>query len=136
MFTLRLKVSFMGKSDLFFWPFNKFMTWLGGMPVDRTKANGVVGQMVDMFEENDNLLLALAPEGTRKLISPWKTGFIQIANKADVPLFLVGLDYKHKKVVLGPCRKISDDLEAELKTALDFFTIIPAKYPEKCDTSG
>lgn len=136
MFATGLRVSFMAKSGLFFWPFNKFMTWLGGISVERSKAHGVVGQMVDKFNSQEQLMLALAPEGTRKVVHKWRTGFLQIANKANVPVLLVGLDFKSKRFILGPLCEVSDDFDAELRKALDFFGSVEGKYPHLCDTSG
>ena len=136
MFACRLRVSFMAKSGLFFWPFNKVMTWLGGVSVNRSKAHGVVGQMVDKFDSQEKMILALAPEGTRKVVHKWRTGFLQIANRAKVPVVLVGLDFKRKRFLLQPERMISDDLDAELRKALEYFSTVEGKYPELCDTSG
>lgn len=136
MFTLRLRLSFMAKSTLFIWPFGWLMRKVGGIAIKRDKSYGTVAQMVHRFQQEDTLFLALAPEGTRRRVSQWKTGFLQIAHKADVPMLLIGVDYKRKRFVIGPCRKISDNIDAELRETLDFFASISAKYPEFCDTSG
>jgi 1-acyl-sn-glycerol-3-phosphate acyltransferase len=49
MFALDLKLSFIGKHTLFVWPFSAFLRWMGGIPVDRSAAHGVVGEAVDSF---------------------------------------------------------------------------------------
>lgn len=136
MFCVRLRTSFMAKNALFIAPFKGIMRWLGGIPINRSRAHGVVAQMVDKFNQEDSLALALAPEGTRRLTPRWKTGFLQIAAKANVPVLLIGLDYKRKTFVVGPCENVSDDTDAELKKALAFFDSVTGKYPENCDTTG
>ena len=136
MLTLRLRLSFMAKSSLFVWPFGWLMAKMGGIAISRDKSYGVVAQMVRRFNQEDALFLALAPEGTRRRTKQWKTGFLQIAHKADVPVLLIGVDYKRKRFVIGPCRKISDNTDAELRETLRFFASISGKYPEFCDTSG
>lgn len=136
MFCMRLKTSFMAKSTLFMPPFRTIMHWLGGLPINRSRAHGVVAQMVDKFKKEETLVLALAPEGTRRLAPRWKTGFLQIAAKADVPVLLLGLDYKRKVFVVGPCLNISHDIDAELNRTLAFFDEITGKYPENCNTKG
>lgn len=136
MLTLRLRLSFMAKSSLFIWPFGWLMKKMGGIAIKRDKSYGVVAQMADRFKHDEELFLALAPEGTRKRISQWKTGFLQIAHKANVPVLLIGIDYKRKRFVIGPCRRISNNTDAELRETLAFFASVSAKYPEFCDTSG
>lgn len=136
MLTLRLRLSFMAKSSLFIWPFGWLMKRMGGIAIKRDKSYGVVAQIADKFKQEDELFLALAPEGTRKRITQWKTGFLQIAHKADVPILMIGIDYKRKRFVIGPCRKISNNIDAELRETLAFFSTVSAKHPEFCDTSG
>ncbi|MCY7293957.1 1-acyl-sn-glycerol-3-phosphate acyltransferase [Alteromonas sp. a30] len=138
MFALRLNASFMAKSDLFVGPLKLIMKGLGGIAIKRHRAHGVVAQMADRFEQSDALVLALAPEGTRRLVPRWKTGFLQIAARANVPILLIGLDYKRKCLLVGPCKRISNDanIEDELQQVLEFYSAISGKYPENCDTTG
>jgi 1-acyl-sn-glycerol-3-phosphate acyltransferase len=75
VFALELRVSWLGKHSLFHTPLKGFFRWLGGIPVDRRASHGVVGACVKAFEAAPALLLALSPEGTRKGVSRWKSGF-------------------------------------------------------------
>ena len=95
---LGIPAHFWGKDSLFKFPLvGAWMRWVGGIPIDRSSSKGVVGQMVDVFEQhkaNDQLLwLGLAPEGTRSLTPGWRSGFYQVALGAQVPLALVKLDW-------------------------------------------
>lgn len=114
VFAVELRVSWLGKHALFRAPFKGFLRWLGGIPVDRRASSGVVGECARAFEAASTLMLALAPEGTRKGVSQWKTGFYQIAVKAEVPIFPVGFDYREHVVQLMPLFTPSGDLEADL----------------------
>ena len=136
MFSMQMRISFMAKKALFRWPFGGIMRWLDGVSIDRSKSHGVVEQTVKSFEERDKLLLAIAPEGTRKVVHKWKTGFLQIANKGKIPVQMVAFDYKRRRVVLGPSYQVGDDIDAELNKVLDYFSSVTAKYPHFCDTSG
>src|SRR5688500_6388849 len=78
-FDLELRVHWLGKHTLFRKPFAPFFRWLGGTPVQMTSSQGIVQQSVSMFENYNQYLLALAPEGTRKRVEEWKTGFYNIA---------------------------------------------------------
>ena len=84
------------KKEWFFWPLSFFLRGLGGIPVSRDSAQGVVGQMVKMFQVRDEFLLAIVPEGTRKGVNSIKTGFWHIAKDADVSIICWYLDNHHK----------------------------------------
>ena len=84
------------KKEWFFWPLSFFFKTLGGIPVFRNSPQGVVGQMVKIFNERDDFLLAIVPEGTRKDTKTIKTGFWQIAKKADVSIICWYLDNNNK----------------------------------------
>ena len=113
-FALELRVSWLGKHSLFKAPFKGFLQWLGGIPVDRRASHGVVGACVKAFEAAPALLLALAPEGTRKGVSRWKSGFHSIATKAGVPIFPVSFDYQDHVVRLMPPVWLNGTLEQDL----------------------
>ena len=129
-FCFRLKIQFLGKHSIFVPVVGSVLRAWGGIPVERTKKHGVVEQMTDIFEQQDELILCLSPEGTRKRIEKWKTGFIQIARKAEVPILLIGLDYQKKTIEIGPVVSVGEDVEAAMQQIFNFFSGINAKYPE------
>lgn len=114
MLALGLRLSFFGKHTIFRFPVNGLLRWLGGIPVDRSAAAGVVGQMVNEFARRDQLILALAPEGTRKKVSEWKTGFLHIAHQTQVPVIPVAMDFSRRCVDIGKPLLIGADITAEL----------------------
>lgn len=102
LFALEFRASWLGKHTLFKGPFRKLLRRLGGIPVDRRANQGVVEDCVKAFEAAPALLLALAPEGTRKGAQRWRTGFYQIAAAARVPILPVGFDFRERVVRLMP----------------------------------
>jgi len=130
-FALHGKVYWMGKDKLFRKPFGSVMRWLGGIPVDRSKANNVVAQMVEVFNSHEDLIVIIPPEGTRGKVSYWKTGFYHIANGAGVPIILGYVDYGRKAGGIGPTVWPTGDIEADMRTICSFYTGVTAKYPEK-----
>ncbi|MEC7863973.1 MAG: 1-acyl-sn-glycerol-3-phosphate acyltransferase, partial [Bacteroidota bacterium] len=70
----------------------------GGIPVYRNSKHNLVNQIVDRFNSSDNFRLGIAPEGTRSRVEKWKTGFYYIAHKANVPILLLAMDFKNKKI--------------------------------------
>ncbi len=114
VFALELRVSWLGKHSLFKTPLKGFFQWLGGIPVDRSASHGVVAACVKAFETAPALMLALAPEGTRKGVSRWKSGFYLIAAGAGVPILPVTFDYRDHVVRLMPMFRPTGNLERDL----------------------
>jgi 1-acyl-sn-glycerol-3-phosphate acyltransferase len=113
------------------WPLGVFMRWLGGIPVKRDAPQNLVSQIVKTFDENDKLLLALFPEGTRKNVFKWKTGYWHIAVQAEIPIQLVSLDYDRRATVFGPVIEPSSSLEADMERIQKYYRGVRAKHPEK-----
>ncbi|MGZ5039055.1 MAG: lysophospholipid acyltransferase family protein, partial [Usitatibacter sp.] len=114
MFALDLRLSFIGKHTLFRWPFDAVLRWMGGIPVDRSVPHGLVGDAVEAFACVDQRILAIAPQGTRKPVPRFKSGFLHIARGARVPVLLASLDYAARCLRLGPAFMPGDDIDAEL----------------------
>lgn len=130
MLALRLRVSWLGKGTIFRFPFRKLLRFLGGIPVDRNVPDGVVGAAVARFRQTPQLYVALAPEGTRKKVARWKTGFHRIARGAGVPLCLVTLDYRTRALRLGPLYETGPDFEADERELKARFVPAMAYRPE------
>ena len=114
VWAMGLRVSWLGKHQLFRAPFKGFLRRLGGIPVNRSAPHGVVDGCIRAFEAAPSLMLALAPEGTRKGISQWRTGFYRIATEARVPIFPIGFDFRSHAIRLmplfHPCGNLEEDL--------------------------
>ncbi|WP_257294701.1 lysophospholipid acyltransferase family protein [Endozoicomonas sp. YOMI1] len=130
-FCFRMNIFWMGKNTLFKGPFGGIMKWLGGIPVDRSKANGLVQQMVDTFHNCTELAVAIPPEGTRNKVRQWKSGFYHVAHGAGVPIALGFLDYKKKVGGFGPMFFTTGDYESDLKKIQEFYQHMTGKNPEK-----
>jgi 1-acyl-sn-glycerol-3-phosphate acyltransferase len=134
VFAFRLKISFFGKHSIFVPPLGYLVRKLGGIPIERSRAHGVVQTVALQAKRADNILLALAPEGTRSPVYPWKTGFMYIAKAAEVPIQLVGLDYAQKTIVLGPIIEKVENIEEQMQTIYGFYATVSSKYPQNCIT--
>ena len=112
---LGLDVKVLGKDTLVKVPvLGAMLRRLGVIGINRSAAHGVVGQMAAMIRNADRLWLAIAPEGTRKPVERWKTGFWKIAHAADVPVLPVYFHYPDKVVGVGPTFDLSDDMAADI----------------------
>ena len=129
MLSLNLKVTFMGKKSIFVWPLKWFLFKIGGVPVDRKHPRGVVGQMVGLFNKNQRMILGLSPEGTRSKTKQWKTGFLIIAQKAQVPIVPISLDFKKKEVEIHQSYFVKNDIDQALTEIKEQFVNVCAKNP-------
>lgn len=111
---MRLRVKFLGKDALFRFPLGILMRYLGGIPVDRSAANEVVSSVVAQFDRRQRMLLAIAPEGTRRPVARWRTGFYHIARGAGVPILPVAFDWGSKTIRIGELFSPTGDLDADL----------------------
>lgn len=129
IFHLQANVHFIGKAELFRNPFGWFFYWCGGVPVDRTKSQGLVEQMVDACEKSDKFILTIAPEGTRYKVSEWKMGFYHIAKKAGIPMVLAIVDGTKKVVRVGQIFNPTQDMEADMKIIQGFYANVVGINP-------
>ncbi|MFQ5434577.1 MAG: lysophospholipid acyltransferase family protein [Anaerolineae bacterium] len=114
LFALGLRVSWMGKHTFVNGRFGRIWRWMGGVPIDRRAAHGVVEQMVDEFQRRRELILGIAPEGTRDKVARWKTGFYHIAHEAGVPIVPFIMDYGRKVVKVCEPFKTTGNIELDL----------------------
>jgi 1-acyl-sn-glycerol-3-phosphate acyltransferase len=129
VYSLRLKISWMGKDSIFKGPFGAVMRRLGGIAINRESANGVVGQMVKKFQESKHLVVAIAPSGTRKKTDYWKSGFYWIAHNAQVPVLCGYLDYGRRKAGIGLSFIPTGDIQRDMDRIREFYRGIRGKKP-------
>jgi len=115
-------ISFMAKREVFRGPLGWALRKLGGIPIERHTAHGVIAQMVERLHARDEFWLGIAPEGTRKRVAQWKTGFWHIARGAGVPIVPVYFDYPRRMIGVGPLFIPSDDMHADLAALRAFFS--------------
>jgi 1-acyl-sn-glycerol-3-phosphate acyltransferase len=127
VFALRLDIRFIGKAELFRGPLGLVMRWLGGLPVDRRHPEGFVEQTLALFKQRERLLLVVAPEGTRKPVTRWKTGFYRIALGAGVPIVPGYFDNRRKAMGFGAAVVPSGDAQADLAKLRAFYAPLPRR---------
>ena len=127
---MNLRIRFMGKKNIFVWPFTMVLKSWGGIAIDRQAKQGVVDQMVKQFQQSEQLVLGISPEGTRKKTSQWKSGFLHIAYQANVPVVPISLDFSKKELRFHQEVEISSNIERELVKFKAIFSDICAKNPQ------
>jgi 1-acyl-sn-glycerol-3-phosphate acyltransferase len=127
---LQIEINFVGKKSLFKAPFGWYFRWLGGAPLNRSKNENKVQSIAQIFNERKVFRLALAPEGTRKKVEEWRTGFYYIATEAKVPIISVAFDFGKKTVKIADPFYPTGDLQADFAEMKKFFVGVVGKIPE------
>ncbi len=131
IFSLRANVHFMGKAELFHFPYGWFFRYCGGVPVDRKKSTGLVEQMVKVSNESKKFILTIAPEGTRHQVVEWRRGFYHIAKNAGIPIVMAVVDGRHKTVRIGQVFHPTEDMEEDMQTIKGYFDGIVGINPRR-----
>ena len=126
----RVKINFMAKKELFQWPFGWYFKKVGGIPLDRTPGQKKVDAIAKEFSKREELRLTIAPEGTRKKVSSWKTGFYYVAKAANVPIIMVAFDFGNKRVVISEPFYPTHDIKKDFQFMYHFFKGVKGKIPE------
>ncbi len=129
-FWLNIKATFYAKESLFHGIIGWLLRSLGGLPVDRSKHNNLVDQIVADFIEKKEHTILITPEGTRKKVQKFKTGFYYIALKANVPVIPIAFDYGRKVIKVFPTYYIKGEGEKEIEKIRQLYKGIKGKVPE------
>lgn len=133
-FALGMHIRWLGKASLFRAPFGGLMRWLGGIPVDRSRAGNLVASSAAALRAAPGpLQLVVAPEGTRSRAREWKTGFHRIAREAGLPIQLSYLDWGQRCCGLGPLVDPGDDIDADIARIRAFYAPFKGRNADQFD---
>ncbi len=129
-----VRVNWIGKHTIFRPPFGGLMRWMGGVAVDRSRADGLVAQVCEAMQAADRMVIGLAPEGTRKHVECWKTGFYRIAVGAGVPIVIGMIDFGRKELRVDSVFEPTGDMEADIAAVRARYVGVRGKYTDKSST--
>ena len=124
------KVNFIGKNSVFKGPFGFIFRSLGGIPVNRSQSSNMVDAIVDIFETKEEFRLGISPEGTRKKVAAWKTGFYYIAKGAKVPIVMATLDFENKQIKFSEPYETTSNKENDFEYFHTFFKGVKGNHSE------
>lgn len=127
---IKQDINYVAKKELFDSIFGWYFRWMGGAPIDRSKSQNTVDQIVEIFNTRNEFRLAITPEGTRKKVNQWKTGFYYIAEKANVPIIPIAFNYKLKQIQIKKAFVVNGKIEKELPELKRKFDGIVGRIPE------
>jgi 1-acyl-sn-glycerol-3-phosphate acyltransferase len=126
-----LQISWMGKHQIFRWPFGGLFQALGGIPIRRHERADRVSAMAKEFAERERFALVVPSEATRGWAPYWKSGFYHIARRANVPIVMGFLDYARRRGGFGPAIAATGDIAKDMQQIRAFYADKVGKYPEK-----
>ncbi|MCP5055950.1 MAG: acyltransferase [bacterium] len=124
-----VSLSFIGKHTIFWGPMGPVMRAFGGVPVDRSRPGGLVGQLAEALARADRMSLVVPAEGTRAWRPHWKSGFYRVAQVAGVPVSLSFLDYTEKTGGFGPCFDVTGDMKKDMDLVRTFYSDKRGRHP-------
>jgi 1-acyl-sn-glycerol-3-phosphate acyltransferase len=127
----RVRIRFLVKDTLFWWPMGPLLRAFGGIPIDRSGNLGLVEQAAQVLREADRMMLAVAPSGTRTRTERWRSGFYWIAVQAQVPLVCGILDYGRKRASFGPRIEVTGDIRRDMDAIRAAYEGVTGKDPSK-----
>ena len=112
------------KKEFFFWPLGPILRACGCVPVDRSNAATMVKSLIEQMEKADVFQLAIAPEGTRKPVKKWKSGFHLIARATGATVYAGYFDWKTKHVGCGEKIELTDDVKADMERIQRYYATL------------
>lgn len=125
-----LHINYLMKKEWFFWPLKYLFHKTGGIPVYRDKKTNLTDSLAERATASSQFRLCITPEGTRKPNSQWKRGFYVIAQKAQIPILLYGVDYKRKLIQCTKTIYPTGDIDGQLSEIQQYFKGYKGKHPE------
>ncbi len=130
-YSFGIKVNWLVKNNFFVPVLAQLITFLGGVPVDRSRATNMVSRLSDQIKQSDGTNLVVPPAGTRAYTDYWKSGFYRIALEANIPVVCGYLDYDRKVAGLGLSFELSGEVKQDMDRIREFYEPLVGKYPEK-----
>lgn len=128
---MRLRVKFLIKKEMFWWPLGPALRALGGLPVDRTQGSHSVHEAAEALRRARKLVIAITPEGTRARTTRWKKGFYRIATEANVPVAFGYLDYKSRSCGIVQIVYPAGNFEKDVLPVLEMYHDKSGRHPER-----
>lgn len=121
------------KKEFFVPPLSWLLKAMGCIPVDRSSPTNMLRSVIEQMEKPGRFHLALAPEGTRKPVKNWKTGFHLIASKANIPVYMGYFNWGTKHIGRGERVELTDDPRADMKRIQAMYEEmhLVGKHPER-----
>ena len=121
LFALNINIKWLGKDSLFRPGLSWFFKWLGGIPVNRDNPAFLIDHVVKIVEKEKGLVIGMSPEGSRKKVNRWKSGFLRIAEQTNSKILFLSIDSPSKTLKIGQIFEPSGNRENDLNFVMEYF---------------
>lgn len=128
-YSQKIHGDFYVKKEMFNGILRPILKWVGAIPLDRSGNLNMVDSIVRDFNKAKRRIILLTPEGTRKKVDKFKTGFYHIAHKANVPILPVVFDFGNKKMIMKDLFYTTGDADKEIAQIENMFRGYKGKVP-------
>ena len=129
-----IDIHWLGKAQMFNPVLGPTFRWLGGISVERSSPQGLVGDLAGLLRRSERLALVVPAEGTRSPVDYWKSGFYRIAQEADVPIVCAFVDRSTRSGGFGPQIRPSGDVVADMDLIRSFYADKTGLRPDRFNT--
>jgi 1-acyl-sn-glycerol-3-phosphate acyltransferase len=130
MLALGIRINYMIKDTAFIWPLSWLFRVTGGISTNRLAPGGMVEELAERLIRTPEIILVITPEGTRGRVERWKTGFLRIAELAQLPVLQVSWDYRERSIHFGPLAELSGDTETDITRIRQYYRQFSGRNPE------
>ena len=130
LLALGIRINYMIKDSAFVWPLSLVLRATGGIPTNRAAPAGVVEDVAGRLLNTPEIIMVITPEGTRRRVERWKTGFLRIAALAELPVVQVSWHYPCKLIHLGPVAELTGDLDTDIAAIRAYYRQFTGRNPE------
>jgi len=131
LFALNINMKWLGKKSLFIPGIAWFFKWLGGIPVDRKNPASLINHVVELVHKEKGLVIGVAPEGSRKKIDRWKSGFLRIAKQTKSKIVFISIDSPSKTLTIGEIFEPSGDNDKDINFIMNYFKNFKGINPDQ-----
>ena len=130
MWALKIHMTYLVKDTAFWWPAGWMLRLTGAMPVNRRNPKGIAEDVAESIRRAERVIVVITPEGTRSRVEKWKTGFLRIAELAEVPVVQFSFDYPSRTMHLGPVAELSGDVDVDIARIREYYRPFTGCHPE------
>jgi len=130
LLALGIRINYMIKDSAFVWPLSLVLRATGGIPTNRAAPAGLVEDVAERLLNTPEIIMVITPEGTRRRVERWKTGFLRIAALAQLPVVQVSWHYPGKLIHLGPVAELTGDLDTDIAAIRAYYRQFTGRNPE------
>lgn len=117
----RLRVRFLIKDEMLAGPLGPILRLVGALGVNRANPGRLVEDLIERARDDRAFQLVLTPEGTRKKVDYWKSGFYRLGVATGIPIILVAPDGPTRTVTFAPAVRLTGDVRADMDRVRAFF---------------